>query len=390
MRELPYIVALMAMAACSVPGVVFQDCPSMAGTTLQTGDRSSMCVGKPLADAGVNGPPDAGNCYGTGIVKLCLASAPSKSWTLVNVTPVNTDSDARCEDPVGSPGNCCVIAATSITIQKNATLQATGSKPLVLVATDAIQTMAGGTIDVRSRRGAAAGAGADPMVGCTTDAAPSTSNGSGGGGAGGSFAGVGGTGGFANGNGDTGGVPGRAAGLVTTLRGGCRGQAGAGAGMLVGGHGGGAVFLIAANAITVAGSILAGGEGGDGGTPNAGGSGGGAGGMIGFDAPSITLTGMLAANGGGGGEGGGSVNPGMSGADSTTTAAAPGGINATTNGGGGGDGAAGEMAGAGVDGQGGILAPSTGGGGGGGGGAGVIAVPVMANLGGAISPPVSR
>jgi hypothetical protein len=331
----------------------------------------------------VNDPNvDAQTCFGTGLVGTCLQTAPTAPLTISISTMINTDSSSMCA-PIVSGGNYCVLAATTISVE--APLRATGSRPLVLVASDSIAVS--NTIDVGSHRGVTSetGAGADPAT-CAAGTLP----GKGGGGAGGTFAGTGGTGGNAGAN--AGGTPALVT-AVTELQGGCAGQDGQGAAAGVKGHGGGAVFLIAGNTIDVRGGINAAGEGGSGGAnTDSGGGGGGAGGMIGLDAPMITGSGLILANGGGGGGGSSSNNPGGAGSDPSSISAAPGGNGAVANGtpfgGDGGDGSAGLLAGPGVNGANDAI-DTTGGGGGGGGGAGLVKAPATANLGTQVSPPAS-
>jgi hypothetical protein len=351
-----------------------------------SGDLSGKCVGgnQPPVDAAIDAlivpPVDALVCYGSGIVKICFASAPTQPLTIANPTMIDTANPAMCATTVSGGSNYCVLVATTITI--NAKLRATGTKPLVLIANDTITT--GAQIDVGSHRGAnpETGAGADSST-CAAGTNPIT----GGGGAGGSFTGLGGAGGNGAGAAIGGGIPGIIAAAITELRGGCPGQdgqAGAANDRGLHGHGGGAVFLIAGTKIDIGGGINAAGEGGTAGQKNtAGAGGGGSGGMIGFDAPMITITSLILANGGGGGEGSGTGNtPGTPGNDPTSISAATGGAGNSTSGGDGGDGSAGIAAGPGVAGN-----PGTGGGGGGGGGgAGLVKAPSTANLGSQVSP----
>lgn len=350
-----------------------------------SGPQAGRCVGEEQQiDAGTNptidGPPDAQICFGTGLLHICLASAPTMPLSIAALTAINTDTSSMCAQ-VMSGGNYCVLAATTITI--DAKLRATGKRPLVLIASDSITT--GAVIDVGSHRGPPedVGAGADPMT-CAPGTAPTTANNTSGGGAGGSFTGLGGNGGAGGGaGGGTAGTPGAAAATITALRGGCPGQDGQGAANGAKGHGGGAVFLIAGKKIDVQGGINAAGEGGGPGVSGAAGAGGGgAGGMIGLDAPMITVSALLLANGGGGGEGSGQATLGAAGSDPSAITAAPGGSGNTGNGGDGGNGSAGAAAGTGATGNPG----TTGGGGGGGGGAGLIKAPATATLGTQVSP----
>ncbi len=360
-----------------------------------SGDKAGQCVGgnPPPIDAGTNpipdAPPDALVCYGTGIVKVCFASAPTQPLVISDVTTIDTMASTMCAATVSGASNYCVLAGTSIMI--NGTLRATGPKPLVLVASDSITVSQ--LIDVGSHRTAPEfiGAGADPAT-CMAG----TPAGTRGGGAGGSFTGKGGLGGSGSGGGP-GGQPENATTTVTELRGGCPGQSGDGGGQGPAGHGGGAVYLIAVNRIDITGpGIDAAGEGGDSGKGgpatapiSSGAGGGGAGGMIGFDAPAITCASLLLANGGGGGEGSGVTTDGAPGSDPSTTAAATGGTGNSAIGGDGGNGSSAVNPGASANGKNGSngsnIAGNDGGGGGGGGGAGLIKGPAS-SLGNNVSP----
>jgi len=395
---------------CSFPDT---SCPDGFRYGGLAGDQSNQCVpgpgqgSNPIADAAIDSkppidtappidsPPDAQVCFGTGIVKVCLASAPTGDLTSLGGT-LDTTNSPLCA-PLVSGGDLCVIAATTITVQT--ALRAIGTKPLVLLASDTITTNA--PIDVASHRVAGAdelGAGADPVGLCSAGTAPQTANGSSGGGAGGSFTGGGGNGGAGSdvntAKGGAGGVAGTANIIVTQLRGGCPGQKGAAAASAdagAAGHGGGAIFLLAGTSITAQQTINASGEGGGGGIANvSGGGGGGTGGLIGFDAPTVVVNGLILANGGGGGEGSreatGTGSAGGNGGEATSVAAAAGG-GIIAFGGDGGSGSSGAAAGAGVSGiQGAIFGSSRGGGGGGGGGAGYVVASQGAAFFNGVSP----
>ncbi len=339
----------------------------------------------PGSDA--NSDTNEGICFGSSI-QICLQAPPTQPLVITNGPGqvIDTTTSPMCAT-LTSSGNYCVVAATNIVI--NGSLRATGARPLVLLSTDSITSAGEAVIDVGSHRARQigspeTGAGADPAD-CESGTAPA--GGGLGGGAGGSFIGLGGDGGPGNNTPNTPGEPGAIARTVTALRGGCAGQNGDGASPDRGtlGHGGGAVLLIALHRIDIGGGINAGGEGGAGGVRNgAGGGGGGAGGMIEFDAPVITATGSIVANGGAGGEGSNPTNmAGADGADATAITAALGGRGGSTNGGDGGNGSSGDPT-AGLPGGTGITG---GGGGGGGGGAGIVITPPGASLGGMVSPP---
>jgi hypothetical protein len=237
---------------------------------------------------------------------------------------INTDTGTECAKfPfVATDSPNCVILGSNITVAAGVTLRATGSRPLVLLASGNIQI--DGTIDVSSRRAVrdpvtpvaeSVGAAGDyGMCSAFRRLVDSREEG-GGGGAGGTFGGTGGGGG--DGNYDV--INARAQGGLapmepdafpeTTLRGGCRAQNGGNAGATAtnggkGGPGGGIVVLISKMGILVNGVIAANGGGGMGGGAQAGGGGGGSGGLIVLQGATVRRAGKLTANGGGGGEGG--------------------------------------------------------------------------------------
>jgi hypothetical protein len=340
------------------------------------------CDYPPLAaHGGVDASPGTATCFGS-LVVVCLAAPATAALVISTPTMIDTDTEPMCVATV-SGGDYCVLSATTISI--DAPLRASGSRPLVMIASDSITTTA--TIDVGGHRGVnpETGAGADPAI-CTT--AFGTAPTGGGGGAGGSLVGLGGAGGESA-TSPGGSLPGAAA-TTTNLRGGCRGQDGDGtaAEKGLGGHGGGAVLLIARNNINIGGEIDAAGEGGGAGIMNeSGGGGGGAGGMIALDAPTVACTNLLLANGGGGGEASGTSAAGKAGSDPSTIGAAPGGSSGSINGGDGGAGSAGPAGGPGAAGsRGTTVGGGFGGGGGGGGGAGVIRAAAAAALGTQVSP----
>jgi hypothetical protein len=338
---------------------------------------------RPADVVGDAGAPDAGACFGA-LIHVCLNALPTQAVSIDGTQPqlIDTTSSAMCV--ATNRSDYCVVAATDIMVNgEGLALRATGSRPLVLIATDSIIALSG-VIDVGSHRlssgiaGAGAGAGANPAA---CEDAPGRRPLSGGGGAGGSFAGRGGGGAPSASANSAGGAPGSVS-TVTDLRGGCPGEDGDGSDGGAGGPGGGAVLMIAGSHIIIGGEINAAGEGGGGGTQKtSGGGGGGAGGMIALDAPTVTVIGLLLANGGGGAEGSGESVAGAQGSDSVGVNAASGGSAQVANGGDGGNGSAGVAAGAGSPGAAGTIQSGLlGGGGGGGGGAGFVTVPRTASI----------
>ena len=193
------------------------------------------------------------------------------------------------------------------------------------------------------------------------------------GGGGGGFGQDGAMGG--GGSGSNGGV--HFTGLLVPLIGGCNGgKSGLTSASDGNGGGGGGALQISANAaMTVTGSVEAGGAGGGGGAQggSGGGGGGGSGGAIVLEAPSVTVNNAsICANGGGGGSGAG--NGAQDGADGAcSTSPAMGGTGAGGKGGDGGTGMFNPMAG--------VTQAGTSGGGGGGTGRIVLIGHPMKDLG---------
>jgi hypothetical protein len=320
--------------------------------------------------ADVNTDPKCG-WGGAGLPQggICLSELPTSSPAIA--TTINTDTSNLCVAYSKGGGTYCVVSGVDLVM---ANVRVTGSKPLVLIATDRITIS--GVLDVASHTATASrGPGTDPTA-CDYGLPPGNgSNPETRGGAGGSFGGSGGRGGLRNGQppATDSGVPGAPATIAppAVLRGGCHGQNGYGPGAALGGFGGGAVYLVAGMTIDVASAAAinasgAGGNGGPGNTPK-GGAGAGSGGMIVIEAPTVNIAGRVFADGGGGGEGGGTNNPGNYGYESDGTARAPGGNGGAGNGGDGGAGSYGTNL-SGIDGN----NNGADSGGGGGGGAGVI------------------
>lgn len=328
MRSTPF--ALVLMAGCSFTPGAFMGGAVEDGGVVNDADRVFM-------DARVDAPPDSA-CYGSGLLTICypIGQEPTNTYAPTN-NALNTDVDSNCDRiaPQGNGPELCLKIARTVTI--NGYIEYDGVRPIVLVAADTLTVTGTGEIDVSDGAGANTGSCTGPGNG-RDDTGNGASNGASGAGGGG-FGTPGGNGGAGdNRNGGDGGQ----AVAATYIRGGCPGARGgrssAGAGG-TGGDSGGGVYLIAGQSITIAGIIRANGEGGNGGPNKAGGGGGGSGGLIGLDAPSVSITGQLVANGGGGGEGGGGGSGGRPGEDGGDWDEIPDGGNGNSNGGNGGDGA---------------------------------------------------
>ena len=261
------------------------------------------------------------NCFGEGDFKVCLDVVPTQPLALNE--SINTTNDSKCvavsfPDATEAQPAVCAIIGSTITVPATATVDVSGERPLVLIAT---ATMAiEGTLDAAAKRGGKAGPGTSPTL-CT--AGPAAADG-GGGGAGGSFFDTGGGGGPGNSNAAAGGMPGPTVGASEVLRAGCPGQNGGngtGGNGGTNGNGGGALYLIAQTSIDISGIINASGAAGRGGDGGSGGGGGGSGGMIVLHSAAITTraTAVIMANGGGGASG---ASSSISGTDAVDPSAA--------------------------------------------------------------------
>ena len=352
------MIAIASLAAgCSFSG----SAAKTDGNTHLDGNGS----GSGMIDAAIDAPPDGpNNDFGPSPFTVHLSSLPTTGVTLP--PSINTDTSNLCSTTATWVSNtqpdACFVVGTSISSGGGITT-VTGSKPIVLLATTTISMTK--TIDVSSRRGTNIGPAANYNLCDVFVNTPGAGNGGGGGGgAGGTFmtqGGIGGDGDNGTANGGSAPTPGTA---PTVLRGGCIGQKGGTANSGAPGNGGGAIYLVAAQSISIAANIgiNASGSGASKGTHASGGSGAGAGGMIMFYAPSISATGgILIANGGGGSSGGdgnsdgrdggdtpgamtpaqGAIGPGGNGGNGailTTPGAGGGGGNSNQGGGGGGGG----------------------------------------------------
>ena len=317
-------------------------------------------------------------CYGTGLVKVCFATEPTGTLSITQ-TAIDTGAFgcASAADVLSGAGPC-YIAASTISLPAGQTTLATGTVPLVLVATDTIAIA--GTLDGAGHRQQSSAPAGGNFTGCQAGTNPASGT-YGGGGQGGSFLAQGGGGG--DGGTAAGGTSGAALPTPTSLHGGCAGHSGGNAGGS-GGKGGGALYLIASTSIAITGRVDVSGAGGNGEGDNngTGGGAGGSGGMVGLDAPTVNITGAVCAIGGSGASGA-TGSSGQSGGDASggstaCTAGAPG-----TATGGAGSGGAGGLAGMGAVGS----TGSTGGGGGGGGSSGYVRIDGTRTGSGPIQPP---
>jgi hypothetical protein len=328
---------------------------------------------------------DTGYCLGPPGWRLCVPTMPTTPRMIDSSLQFDTENSPLCftgAQPAawkaaGQPDACFIIGG-SVTFAAPQ-IQASGRRPLVVFASGviAINTQ----LDVASHLTSVIVGPSSPsaLCGAPQPAGNGANNNPGAGGAGGSFGSKGGDGGNSSTATILGGRSAAAAAAPMILRAGCNGGVGGNASEMGGppGVGGGAVYLVAGERITINGFINASGSAGEGGGRNGGGGGGGSGGMIHLHAPVITgNAGVLIANGGGGGEGGDGSLDGLDGRDPTPSmpdAPALGGTSTNAGAPGGNGSARSTPAAGGANGP----AGAVGAGGGGGGGAGYIRVNVM-------------
>jgi len=291
---------------------------------------------------------------------VSAALAPTTGTLTFNTTTGEVTQATVTLRPAGSPGKVlggiywgtlaqgapypelAIFGLTGLTLPVGTTLAVTGDRALAIYLTGSgVSAIAGSVQALPAGPTAAAGGfggggtSGSPGVTCFGGEGKggakqsTTSAGGGGGGARGASGGAGGM---------TGGEGGTSNGAVTLspLYGGCGGGAGGNntTGPLGEGGGGGGAIQIASNGtLQISGSVTVPGAGGQHGNEGAGG--GGSGGALLLEAPTVTVTGTVAANGGGGGGGDADGSDGQDGLPGLTAAAGGG---AGGNGGAGGKG----------------------------------------------------
>jgi hypothetical protein len=306
----------------------------------------------------VDGPPSHCAYVTPRYIPTACDTPATDSLDITSNTTLGTDLDTACTGGIvtqTAAPDICVVRNKTITVEAGATLRATGTRLLALVADDALAIH--GTIDA-SADGYTPGPGGGSY---SSGGGRTVSNA--GGGAGFSTAGAAGSSPTVDGGAANGGPPGTDPAQLAVMVGGPSASGGGG--------GGGGVLLVACRGdVAVDGVVDLGGGGGGGGsqipmTAIRQATGGGAGGYLVIQGLNIMLTGYLYANGGGGGAGyTGSVtgNSGHDGTRSTTVGALGGAAQAGE--GHGGNGGAGQIAAT-------VGVHATNGGTGGGGGAGL-------------------
>jgi hypothetical protein len=260
--------------------------------------------------------PEGGRKPGTGALELGTITIDTTALSINGTLPAGVTFDSWPQ--TGGP-ELAVLHVSTLTVDAGATVHVVGARPLVVIASGAIEI--DGRIDGSADHDVPGPGGALPGVGAGAGGSgmfsPSYRDG-GGGGAGNAMPGAAG--------GDAtcfivactaapGGVVGATSGdaAVSVLIGGSGGGAStpSGCASTVGGAGGGALQLSTPATISIAlgGVVTAGGGGGAGGMNGncnwGSGGGGGSGGAIVLQAKTVTNAGVVAANGGGGGGGAG-------------------------------------------------------------------------------------
>jgi hypothetical protein len=292
------------------------------------------------AEAGGCGACNTSDCEKHIIPKylptICNQLSPRAALTISTDTMLDTSDNASCTSIVAQATGpeICVQHYGTITIERNQTLTATGTRVLALVADRALTV--DGILDLGGSLNANGAGGGFLRSGTGTGAA--------GGGAGYRTAGGSGASETVDGGAANAGSPASNPSLLTELFGGTRAMDSTATNAVNGGGGGGATLISCRATASVPGLVDAGGGGGGAGFlaspsfqykfP----SGGGAGGTIVLQGMQVSVMGEIYANGGGGGAGGAPAIPGTDALRSTSAAA--GGIGQNGAGGGGAGGTA--------------------------------------------------
>jgi len=128
--------------ACGASG----ECPS--GLVCRSdGTCAASGAGPGISDAG-EVPVDGQACYGTGIVRICLAARPTAPLAYDVPARIDTGNAAMCAHDNSGAAQYCVIVATTIAI--NTGVRVVGPKPVVFLASDTITSTAGNSVDAGS------------------------------------------------------------------------------------------------------------------------------------------------------------------------------------------------------------------------------------------------
>src|SRR3569623_1097444 len=205
--------------ACDQQNLCPGEMSCISGRCHAQGDLSCAPVDAP-SQIDVPSGSSGSACYGSGDLQLCFVAPPTGVITSPDERPIVTTTGTGCQITTGlraGPSSVCVIAGSDVDVVAGTTMQATGTRALVIVATGSITIE--GTLSVASTSAGVIGAGADSCASGTGQ-----SGGGAGGGAGGSYGSPGGVGGggTAARGGDVG-LPG-----PLGVHGGCGGGAGGG------------------------------------------------------------------------------------------------------------------------------------------------------------------
>ncbi len=247
---------------------------------------------------------------------ICDTPAQTPSIAFTNSGTFDPNVDTNCNGGVfNQPGapSICIVRYGSITLPSTVVLTILGTKTalgraIAFVADDTLEI--DGTLDVGAHNGANGPGGGFNESGGHSTALGSGNTSTGGGGAGGATDGGAGGTGAANGGGDNGGSAATNPGLLSYFVGGAsadRSNVADDQDSEVLGGGGGALTLVSCHgAVSISGTISAGGGGGVSAVPFLAplpGFGGGAGGTVVVQGLSLEISGSVYANGGGGGGG---------------------------------------------------------------------------------------
>ncbi len=367
-------------SSCATSCATDADCPE----GLLCAEGVCRAPGVSCSDAATDAISPTATCAGSaaGPLGTICFDPPSAPTTLSG--SLDTDVEGTCALRTLGGVELCIVVVDQITSD----VQITGSRPIMLWSASTLSIS--GLVDVASGQTPARSGAGGNHVGCSPSSSMNGSidaaNEGASGGAGGSFGSNGGAGGASSLQPGGAAVP-----TAIAFHGGCLGGIGGDQlDLQTAGHGGGGIYLVAHDQISISGRINASGGGAFTPPSKAGGAGGGSGGMIVIDAPAVEIQSgaVLLAIGGGGAAGGSLTLAGAPGHDPTLTSpfkAAP--AAGPSCGGTGGGGSSGD----GSDGQSGASTSSSGcSAGGGGGGDGVIAINLTAVIAGAVVRPPPR
>src|SRR5258708_7223656 len=131
---------MLALAGCYHPAAEVAcpvRCPDGACPDGLTCGADGLCHAGSAACPNIDAPSDNPNCFGHGLLRVCLTETPPDTLVLLGF-PYVIDTNSSCDPVTGADGMCVIVAGTMGVGGASAQLRATGSRPLVVVRPESV------------------------------------------------------------------------------------------------------------------------------------------------------------------------------------------------------------------------------------------------------------